>query len=248
MPEEQANAPLVSAESLTEEEKEMMRIEEDLLEADLDAHKGERFPVWFLRKRKEIDDAGTFLKEELKRLSAEFKAKQRAFELRWGPKFREMVTDDLAALNMNAGAKPRKLIRYPTGQAGLRKAPDKVVIHDEGEATKWAWANCRNACDIKLTRTGPLLDYLKGSRKVDETTGEESMDEIPGAEFIKGGDKPSPKLEALDALQAPKPSALPSPPAAPMPPEPQDSPAPAEPETLEGIAQPSQRSADGGLF
>lgn len=245
---EQTKAPLVGVEPLTEEEREMMRIEEDLLEADLDAHRDERFPVWFLRKRKEIDDAGAFLKEELKRLSAEFKAKRRAFELRWGPKFREMVTDDLAALNMNAGAKPRKLIRYPTGQAGLRKAPDKLVIHDEEEATKWAWANCRKACDIKLARTGPLLEHIKASRTVDKQTGEEASVQIPGVEFIEGGDKPSPRLEALDALSAPKPPARPSLPDAPAPPEPEASTVPAGPVSLSDIARPSQRSADGNLF
>ena len=180
-----------STEQLTDEQKDMVAIELVLLKADRLTHHQERLPEWFLRKLKESDAVGDAIKENYKGMMAELAMRRRAFILEWGPEFRDTVKADLADVNKST-SKPRKTMRYLTGQAGTRKSQDKLVVQDKVLAAKWAWDNCKAACDIVLARTSPLLEHLKA-------TGEE----IPGCVFVPSRDAPTPKLEELDALPGP---------------------------------------------
>ena len=179
--------------TLTDEQKDRVAVELLLLKSDRLAHRQEPLPEWFLRKLDEADTVKETLKKMYKELLAEYAAKRRAFILEWGPEFRDTVKADLASVNKST-SKPRKTIKYLTGQAGTRKSQDKLVVWDDKLAAKWAWENpdCRSACDITLARTTPLLDHLK-------KTGEE----IPGCTFVAAHDAPSPRLEELDALPKP---------------------------------------------
>lgn len=186
--------------ALTDEQKDMMDVELVLLKADRLAHRQERLPEWFLRKLKESDAVGEAIKVNYKRMMAELTMRRRAFILEWGPEFRKTVEADLASVNATVKGKPRKTMKYLTGQAGFRKSQDRLVVQDDKLATKWAWEHCKKACDIILARTTPLLDYIKASRKVDPETGEEKMEQIPGCVFVAGYDAPTPRLEPLDGL------------------------------------------------
>lgn len=210
--------------ALTDEQQDMVAIELELLKADRLAHRQERLPEWFLRKLKESDAVGEAIKQNYKGMLHELAMRRRAFVLEWGPEFRDVVKNDLADVNKDA-KKPRKTIRYLTGQAGTRKSQDKLVVQDKVLAAKWAWENCKAACDIVLARTTPLLEHLKESREFDEQTGEEKMEKIPGCTFVASHDAPSPKLEELDALPAPQPPPVERPSMeAPTPDSPADSP------------------------
>lgn len=188
--------------TLTDEQQDMMDVELVLLKADRLAHRQERLPEWFLQKLKESDAVGEAIKANYKGMMAELAMRRRAFILEWGAEFRTTVQADLAAVNKSA-QKPRKIMKYLTGQAGTRKSQDKIVVQDAKLAAKWAWEHAKGACDITLARTGPLLEHLKASRKVDPETGEETMEQIPGCVFVAGHDSPTPKLEPLDDLPAP---------------------------------------------
>ena len=188
MPNETAVNP-----ELTDEQKDMEAVELELLKKDRLIHRDERLPEWFLRKLKESDAVGDAIKENYKDMMAELAMRRRAFILEWGPEFRDTVKADLADVNRST-SKPRKTMKYLTGQAGTRKSQDKLVVQDAKLAAKWAWENpdCRSACDLVLARTTPLLEHLK-------KTGEE----IPGCTFVAAHDAPTPRLEVLDALPGP---------------------------------------------
>lgn len=188
--------------TLTDEQKDMVAVELVLLKADRLAHRQERLPEWFLRKLKEADAVEEALKENYKGMMASLAARRRAFILEWGAQFRDTVKADLADVNKSV-SKPRKIIKYLTGQAGTRKSQDRLVVNDDKLAARWAWEHCRKACDTVLARTTPLLEHLKASRKVDPETGEEVMVKIPGCTFVPSRDAPSPVLAELDALPGP---------------------------------------------
>ena len=188
------------AAALTAEQEDMMAVELVLLKADRFAHRWERLPEWFLRKLKESDAVGEAIKANYKGMMAELVMRRRAFILEWGPEFRQTGEADLATVNAGTKGKPRKTMRYLTGQAGTQKSQDRLVVQDAKLAAKWAWEHTRSACDIVLARSGPLLDYIKASRKVVKETGEESYSAIPGCVFVEGHDAPTPKLEPLDGL------------------------------------------------
>lgn len=188
------------ASALTGEQEDMVAVELALLKADRLAHRQERLPEWFLRKLVESDAVGEAIKQNYKDMMEELAMLRRAFILEWGPEFRQTVEADLVTVNASAKGKPRKTMRYLTGQAGTRKSQDKIVVQDERLAAKWAWEHAKGACDIVLARTTPLLDHLKASRKVDPETGEETMEQIPGCVFVAGHDSPTPQLEPLDDL------------------------------------------------
>ena len=148
------------AEELTDEQLDMVAVQEDLLarHATIEQQRGDAdwLPPWYLARVAECDAVQARIKEQTKALLGDVESRRQALARCWGAAFQAQVDSDLEA----QGGK-KKSINYSTGKAGYRKSRERLAILDDAEFITWAKMECPDCLEYRVARKTPAVEHMK---------------------------------------------------------------------------------------